>query len=134
MNRAKLVCLAGRTGRETLEVLIGKLEAAGYAYIDRHTFDPGLDPDMTQVHLDLHAVGKGIFAPRISPMGSRWHADTVLPLLQMLGIEYMVHSPVPEYGEGRHIYYCSLHEKGAVTRDGLQFAAPPFSGIHSVPP
>ena len=126
--------VADRTGRETLELVIGKLEEAGYAYIDRDTFDPSLDPAKTQVHLDLHAVGKGILAPRISPMGSRWHADTNLPLLQTIGVEYMVHSPVPEYGEGRHIYYCSLHEKGVVTRNGIQFAAPPTPGIHSVPP
>ena len=57
-----------------------------------------------------------------------------IPLLQTFGIEYMVHSPIPERGEGKHVYYCSLHEKGVVTERGLEFAAPPVSGIHSVRP
>ena len=124
--------LPGRTGRETLEILIRALEEAGYAYIDRDLLDPSLDPTKTQVHLDLHAVGKGVLAPRVSPMGARWHSDMVIPMRQMLGIEYMVHSPVPEFGEGRHFYYCSLHERGVVTERGVEFAAPPVSGIHGV--
>ena len=124
----------GRTGWETLEIVVRELEDAGYAYIDRDLFDPTLDPGRTQVHLDLHAIGKGILAPRVSPMGSRWHFNTTIPLHQTLGIEYMVHSPVPEFGEGRHFYYCSLHERGVVTERGVQFAAPPVSGIHSVRP
>ena len=126
--------LPGRTGKETLDVLIRELEDAGYAYIDRDLFDPSLDPSKTQVHLDLHAIGKGVLAPRVSPMGARWHFDMTIPMRQTLGIEYMVHSPVPEFGEGRHFYYCSLHERGVVTERGVQFAAPPVSGIHSVRP
>ena len=49
----------GRTGWETLEIVVRELEDAGYAYIDRDLFDPTLDPGRTQVHLDLHAIGKG---------------------------------------------------------------------------
>ena len=126
--------LPGRTGKETLEILIRALEDAGYAYIDRDLFDPTLDPNKTQVHLDMHAVGKGILAPRVSPLGPRWHSDMTIPMRQTLGIEYMVHSPMPEFGEGKHFYYCSLHEKGVVTERGVEFSAPPVSGIHSVPP
>ena len=126
--------LPGRTGTETLEILIRALQEAGYAYIDRDLFDPTLDPTRTQVHLDVHAVGKGVLAPRVSPLGPRWQSDMEIPMRQTLGIEYMVHSPMPEFGEGKHFYYCSLHEKGVVTERGVEFAAPPVSGIHSVPP
>jgi len=122
----------GRTGKETLAVLIRALEDAGYAYIDRARFNPALDPAKTPVHLDLHAVGKGILAPRVSPLGPRWHSGINIPLRQTLGVEYMIHSPLPEFGEGRHFYYCSLHEKGVVTERGLEFGAPPVSGIHGV--
>ena len=122
----------GDTGRQALARIIGKLEEAGFAYIDRDRFDPSLDPEKTQVHLDLHQVGKGMLAPRVSPMGARWHADKKIPLLLTLGIEYMVHMPVPEWGEGRHIYYCSLHERGVVTERGVEFAAPPVAGIQSI--
>ncbi len=122
----------GDTGAEALQRIIGKLEDAGYAYIDRDRFDPSLDPEKTQVHLDLHQVGKGVLAPRVSPMGSSWHSEKKIPLLLTLGVEYMVHMPVPEWGEGRHIYYCSLHEAGVVTERGVEFAAPPVSGIQSI--
>ncbi len=122
----------GRTGGETLELVIRKLEEAGFVYIDHDTFDPSLDPEKTQVHLDLHAVGKGVLAPRISPMGPKWHWDMKIPLLLTLGVEYMVHVPVPEWGKGKHIYYCSLHERGVVTERGVEFAAPPVSGIRSI--
>jgi CRISPR/Cas system-associated endoribonuclease Cas2 len=122
----------GRTGEETLELLIGKLEESGFAYIDRDWFDPSLDPEKTQVHLDLHQVGKGVLAPRISPMGAKWHRDKMIPRFLTLGVEYMVHMPVPEWGQGMHIYYCSLHERAVVTDRGLEFVKPPVSGIQSV--
>jgi hypothetical protein len=122
----------GDTGRQALARIVGELEDAGFAYIDRDRFDPSLDPGKTQVHLDLHQVGKGVLAPRVSPMGASWHADKKIPLLLTLGVEYMVHMPVPEWGEGRHIYYCSLHERGVVTERGVEFAAPPVAGIESI--
>ncbi len=122
----------GSTGRESLARIVRKLEEEGFAYIDRDRYDTTLDPEKTQVHLDLHSVGKGILAPRVSPMGPKWHSDKKIPLLCTLGIEYMVHTPVPEWGKGRHIYYCSLHERGVVTERGVEFVAPPVSGIQSI--
>ncbi len=122
----------GPTAEETLELIIRKLEEAGFVYIDRDTYDINLDPEKTQVHLDLHAIGKGVLGPRISPMGSKWHRDMKIPLLFTVGVEYMVHMPVPEWGKGKHIYYCSLHERAVVTERGVEFAAPPVSGIQSI--
>jgi len=122
----------GPTAGETLDLVVRKLEEAGFAYIDRDVFDATLDPGKPQVHLDLHAVGKGVLAPRISPLGPKWHWNMKIPLLLTLGVEYMVHSPTPERGPGHHVYYCSLHERGVVTERGIEFAAPPVSGIRSV--
>ncbi|MFQ5722760.1 MAG: hypothetical protein ACE5GI_09745, partial [Candidatus Aminicenantales bacterium] len=102
----------GPTAEETLNLLIHKLEEAGFAYIDRDIFNPNLDPKKTQVHLDMHAEGKGVLAPRISPMGPRWHRQTKIPLFHTFAVEYMVHMPVPEWGKGKHIYIC-IHD-GAV--------------------
>ncbi len=122
----------GLTGEEALEVVVQKLEEAGFAYIDRDRFDPRIDPTKTQVHLDLHQVGKGLLVPRISPMGASWQRKKEIPLFLTLGVEYMVHMPVPEWGEGRHIYYCTLHPRAVVTPRGLEFAAPPVAGIQSI--
>jgi len=44
----------------------------------------------------------------------------------------MVHMPVPEWGTGNHLYYCSLHERGVVTERGVEFALPPVSAIQTI--
>ena len=73
-----------------------------------------------------------MLAPRVSPMGPNWHSDKKIPLLLTLGVEYMVHMPVPEWGKGKHLYYCSLHERGVVTERGVEFALPPVSAIQTI--
>ena len=63
---------AGSTGAEQLEILIEKLEEAGYVYIDKDQYDKTADPEKTQVHIDFHAMGRIISqeeAPRISHAG-----------------------------------------------------------------
>lgn len=123
---------AGMTGNEALELVIRKLEEAGFSYIDRDRYDPTLDPTKSQVHLDLHQVTKGLLAPRVSPMGARWHAATKIPLFLALSLEYMVHSQLPERGKGHHVYNCTLHERGVVTNRGVEIVMAPVSGIHSI--
>ena len=121
----------GPTAGETLELLIRKLEEAGFVYIDRDTYDINLDPKKTQVHLDMHAEGKGVLAPRISPMGPKWHWDTKIPLFHTFAVEYMVHMPVPEWGKGKHIYIC-IHDSAVVTERGMEYPSPPVSGIRII--
>jgi hypothetical protein len=122
---------AGPTAGETLELLIPKLEEAGFVYIDRDEYDRNADPEKTQVHLDLHAMGKGFLAPRISPMGPKWHWDIKIPLYHTFTFEYMVHMPVPEWGKGKHLYMC-LHDGAMVTERGVEFPYPPNQGIHII--
>jgi hypothetical protein len=121
----------GPTAGETLELLIRKLEEAGFVYIDRDTYDINLDPKKTQVHLDMHAEGKGVLAPRISPMGPKWHWDIKIPLFHTFAVEYMVHMPVPEWGKGKHIYIC-IHDGAVVTERGMEYPYPPVSGIRII--
>jgi hypothetical protein len=122
---------AGPTAGETLELLIRKLEEAGFVYIDRDQYDRNADPEKTQVHLDLHAMGKGVLAPRISPMGPRWHWDTKIPLYHTFTFEYMVHMPVPEWGKGKHLYVC-MHDGVMVTERGVEFPYPPAQNVYIV--
>ena len=121
----------GPTAGETLELLIHELEEAGYVYIDRDTYDLNADPEKTQVHLDMHAEGKGVLAPRISPMGPRWHWDTKIPLFHTFAVEYMVHMPVPEWGRGKHLYIC-IHDGAVVTERGMEYPYPPVNEIHII--
>jgi len=118
----------GPTAGETCKLLAGKLEDAGFVYIDRDQYDINADPEKTQVHLDMHAMGKGVLAPRISPMGPRWHRDMKIPLLHTFAVEYMVHMPVPEWGRGQHLYTC-IHDKAVVTERGMEYPCPPVNEI-----
>ena len=121
----------GPTAEATLKVLIQKLEEAGFAYIDRDEFNPNLDPKKTQVHLDMHAEGKGVLAPRISPMGAKWHRETKIPLYHTFAVEYMVHMPVPEWGPGRYIYIC-IHDGAVVTGRGMEYPYPPVNELRII--
>ena len=56
-----------RTAGETFEILKRKIDEAGFIYANRQLYNKDLDPEKTQVPLDLHAAGKGVNAPRISP-------------------------------------------------------------------
>jgi len=90
-----------------------------------------VDPEKTQVHLDLHAMGKGVLAPRISPLGPQWHGDMKIPLYHTFTFEYMVHVPVPKWGRGKHLYAC-LHDGVMVTERGVEFPYPPFQEIRII--
>jgi CRISPR/Cas system-associated endoribonuclease Cas2 len=121
----------GPTAGETCELLIRKLEESGFVYIDRDRYDINLDPKKTQVHLDMHAMGKGVLAPRISPMGPKWHWDTKIPLFHTFAVEYMVHMPVPEWGKGKHIYIC-IHDSAVVTGRGMEYPSPTVNEIRII--
>jgi len=124
--------VAGRTAGETLELLIEKIEAAGYHYNPVDQFDPTADPTKTQVHLDAHAVSRsGLVAPRISPLGSDWGREMTIPILHTFTFEYMIHMPVPAWGEGKHIYI-AFHDGAVVTEDGVEFPYPPDRGIRLI--
>ncbi|MDG2375671.1 MAG: hypothetical protein P8M18_04890 [Woeseiaceae bacterium] len=123
---------AGRTGAESLEILVDKLQAADYVYIDRDQFDPGADPEKTQVHIDFHAMGRIASqeeAPRISPTG--WGRDLEIPLYHTFALEYMIHMPVPEWGERKYLYLC-VHDGVMVTERGVEFPARPVQAIQII--
>ena len=123
---------AGPTGAENLEVLIEKLEDAGYHYIDTDEYDKSADPTKTQVHIDFHGIGRIVSqgeAPRISPTG--WGRDLKIPLYHTFSLEYMIHMPVPEWGPGKHLYIC-LHDGAIVTERGVELPARPAQEIHII--
>ena len=123
---------AGRTGAETLDILVEKLEEAGYVYIDEDRYDTSADPTKTQVHIDFHGIGRIISqeeAPRISPTG--WGRDLKIPLYHTFSLEYMIHMPVPEWGPGKHLYIC-LHDGAMVTERGVELPTRPAQEIHAI--
>ncbi len=124
--------VAGRTAGETLDLLIRKIEEAGYHYNPVDQYDPTADPYKAQVHLDVHAVGRsGLVAPRISPLGSDWEREMTIPVLHTFTFEYMIHMPVPAWGRGKHIYI-AFHDGAVVTEDGVEFPYPPDPEIRLI--
>jgi len=124
----------GRTAGETLEILIQKLEEAGYVYIDRDRYDRNADPEKTQVHIDFHALGKDVRqvdAPRISPLGPDWIRDLKIPLYHTFAFEYMVHMPVHKWGKVKHLYVL-MHDGVMVTERGIEYPYPPVERIHVI--
>ena len=124
--------VAGRTAGQTLDLLIQKIEEAGYYYNPVDQYDSTADPSLTQVHLDVHAVGRsGLVAPRISPLGSNWQREMTIPVLHTFTFEYMIHMPVPAWGTGKHIYI-AFHDGAVVTEEGVVFPYPPDPGIRLI--
>ena len=119
----------GMTGGEMLDLLAGKLEAAGFIYTEYQEYNKYVnDPDKMQVHLDMHAEGKGILAPRISPMGPRWHWDMQLQLFHTFAVEYMIYQRVPQWDRannfiGRQLS-AAFHDGGIITSRGMEIPYP----------
>ncbi len=113
----------GRTAGETFEILKQKIEEAGYIYVNRQIFEKDLDPEKTQVPLDMHA-GAGIYAPRIGPLGPDWQREMKLPLNHHFYFEYWVYVPMPEWGDGKYLSI-QLHDGAFVTERGVEYFYPP---------
>lgn len=123
---------AGRTAGDTLDLLIRKIEEAGYFYNPVDYWDKDADQQKTQIHLDCHAVGRNEFVgPRISPFGPDWLRNMKIPVLHTFTFEYMVHMPVPKWGKGKHLYI-AFHDGAVVTEDGVVFPYPPDQGIRII--
>lgn len=114
----------GRTAGETFEILKRKIEEAGFIYVNRQLYNKDLDPEKTQVPLDLHAAGKGVNAPRISPLGPDWQRDLTLRPNHHFYFEYWVYIPMPEWGEGRYLSL-PFHDGAIVTERGVEYIFPP---------
>lgn len=113
----------GRTAGETFEILKREIEKAGYIYVNRQIFNKNLDPEKTQVPLDMHA-GSGIYAPRIGPLGPDWQREMKLPLNHHFYFEYWVYVPMPEWGDGKYLSI-QLHDGAIVTERGVEYFYPP---------
>ena len=119
-----------RTTRETLNILIQELEKAGFYYNPVDEYDKDANPKKTQVHLDLHAMGR-LDIPRISPLSQDRALDLKIPLYHTFCFEYMVHMPVPEWGPGKHLYVL-FHDGVVVTERGIEFSYPPIDRIRLI--
>jgi len=121
----------GRTAGETFEILKRKLEEAGFYYLTR---DQIPDPEKTGVSIGFHLLGYGwgdeAVGPRISLRLDRAHLK--IPSCHLFVLEYTMHMPVPEWGEGKHVYM-ALEDDVIVTERGVEFLYPPMKQIRLIP-
>ena len=122
---------SGRTAGETFEILKKEINKAGYIYINRQIFNPKLDPQKTQVPLDMHAAGAGIYAPRLGPLGPDWQRAMELPPNHHFYFEYWVFVPMPEWGEGEYLSL-QFHDGALATPEGVKYYFPPPLKIHLI--
>ena len=114
------------------------MEDAGFVYTDYQEYNKDINhPKKTQVHIDMHAEGKGILAPRISPMGPKWHWDVKIRLFHTFAVEYMTYMYIPEWGRannfrGQHLSGF-FHDGGVVTGRGMETPYPDrYNKIHII--
>ena len=120
----------GPTAGETYELIKRKLDEAGFIHVDRQRIDNDLDPEKTQVSIDLHA-GSGINAPRIGPLGPDWQREVKIPLYHHFFFEYFVFIPMPEWGEGKYLNV-AFHDGVVVTERGIEYFYPPPTQIRLI--
>lgn len=54
-----------------------------------------------------------------------------IPIYNLLVLEYMINVPVPEWGEGKHIYL-AIEDDVTVTERGVEFLHPPIKQIRII--
>ena len=65
-----------------------------------------------------------IYHVELPVMGTGWS-------IWVMSVEYMINVPVPEWGEGKHLYL-PFHDPGVVTERGVELPYPPVPGIVEV--
>ena len=120
----------GRTAGETFEILKRKIEEEGFIYVNRQIFNKDLDPEKTQVPLDLHGM-EGVYAPRIGPLGPDWQRDLTLQLNHNFAFEYWVYVPMPEWGNGRYLSL-QFHDGVYLSERGVEHPSPPPTVIRII--
>ena len=122
----------GRTGRETFTVIKRELDEAGFIVNTHQDFYDNLDPEKTQVSIDLHAEGKGRNAPRIGSIGPDWEHEIPLPLYHHFVMEMFIYMPYPESELDQKYLSLWFHDGAIITEDGVEFPGPPPSEIHII--
>jgi hypothetical protein len=122
----------GLTGREIYEILKRKLKGAGFIINDSQQYFKDLDPEKSQVNIDMHAAGRdwdNYNAPRIGSYGPDWHHDMIIPPNHHFFFENFLFIPMPKWGAGKYLMI-QLHDGAIVTEHGVEYLSPPPQELH----
>lgn len=130
-----------RVIEETLEV--GQTAAEAFELIKRNLDDVGiivnedqeyrdLDPEQTQVAIDLHGLGKGSYPPRVGSLGPDWQHEMTIQLYHHFAMELFIYMPVASTEAGTDLLRLWFHDGAHVTENGVEYLTPPPSEIHLI--
>ena len=146
---------AGLTPREIIQAYKQKFTDAGIIVRDPqlHMVQPknnfpvystGLDPEKTQLSIDLHGMGKGArekkfdiyLGPRIGSYGPDWTHDIALSANHHFVLEYFFYMPSPSSKSGiededQYLLFWA-HEQAIATENGVEYLSPPQKDIYII--
>jgi len=122
----------GRTAAETFEIIIEKLDEVGIIVNRAQQFDPDLDPEKTQVSIDLHGLGKGSYPPRIGSLGPDYQHEMTLQMYHHFAMETFIYMPLPDTEDKGDCLRLWFHDGAHATENGIVYLTAPPSEIHII--
>jgi len=113
---------AGRTAAETYDDLVGKINAAGFRYMEAFN-QPTEDPDNIDVIIGSHSVGN--LGHGIGPSIAWFNPERMSYMLQptnLLSIELFAYTAIPEWG-GKKLRI-PLEDDAIITHRGIEWLYP----------
>ena len=122
----------GRTAKETFEIIIRELEKVDVIVNLSQDFFADIDPNKTQVSIDLHGLGKGSYPPRIGSLGPEYQHAMTLKMYHHFAVEFFMFMPLPETEDPEDTLQLWFHDGAHATENGLKYLTPPPSEIHII--
>jgi len=124
---------AGPTAGETLETLRRKIEESGYVFMEDE-YDRTADPEKSQVFVDFHCLGHSWGDESVGPRIAVFAPDRAhlkIPAYHLFVIEFSLDMPMPEWGEGKHVYL-AYEDDAIVTKRGVEYLYTPMKQLRVI--
>ncbi len=122
----------GRTAAETFEIIKRKLDEVGIIVNRAQRFNKDLDPEKTQVSIDLHGLGKGSYPPRIGSLGPDYQHEMTIQMYHHFAVEFFMFMPLTSTEDKEDYLRLWFHDGAHATDNGVKYLTPPPSEIHLI--
>ena len=122
----------GRTATETFEIIKRKLDEVGIIVNRAQRFDKDLDPEKTQVSIDLHGLGKGSYPPRIGSLGPDYQHEMTIQMYHHFAVEFFMYMPLTSTEDKEDYLRLWFHDGAHATENGVRYLTPPPSEIRLI--
>lgn len=111
----------GFTALEVLETMEEKLEEAGYKFCKEQDFN--FNDERVQIPVDMHAAGKGFYAPRLGYMGPKWMREMILPENHHYFNEFWIYTKIDDWKDNTFLSL-QFHDGAFANENGAYYPAP----------